>query len=73
MKMRDNLYSWFSGFTLSGISMYNGWITVESTIEVAFYGFIGGVVGMLGKWLVQHIHLKLRKEPSKKKEAFSND
>ena len=59
--MKDNLYSWFSGFTLSGISMYNSWITVESTIEVAVYGFIGGVVGMLGKWFVQYICTKLHK------------
>jgi hypothetical protein len=32
--------------------MYNGWITVENTIEVAFYGFVGGVVGMFGRWLI---------------------
>ena len=58
--MKDNIFSWFSGFTLSGTAMLTGWIQVETAIEVALYGFIGGVVGMLGKWLVQHIHSKLR-------------
>jgi len=35
--------------------MLTGWIQVSTAIEVAFYGFIGGVAGMLGKWLVQYI------------------
>jgi len=58
--MKDNLYSWFSGFTLSTTAMVTGWIQGETTIEVAVYGFIGGMVGMLGKWLVQHIRAKLQ-------------
>ena len=53
--MKDNIYSWFSGFTLSSTAMVTGWIQVGTAIEVAVYGFIGGVVGMLGKWLVQFI------------------
>jgi len=59
--MKDNLFSWFSGFTLSSISMLNGWIQVQTIFEVALYGFIGGLAGMLGKWLVQHISVKLQK------------
>lgn len=59
--MKDNIFSWFSGFTLSSISMITGWITVETTIEVAVYGFIGGFAGMLGKWLIQHIKSKINK------------
>ena len=58
--MKDNLFSWFSGFTLSGTAMLTGWIQVETAIEVAVYGFIGGVVGMLGKWLVQYLRSKLK-------------
>ena len=57
---KDNIYSWFSGFTLSGTAMVTGWIQVETAIEVALYGFIGGIVGMLGKWLVQHVRAKLQ-------------
>ena len=49
MCKRDNIFSWLSGFTLSGTAIINGWIQVETAIEVAVYGFIGGVVGMLGK------------------------
>ncbi len=56
---KDNIFSWFSGFTLSSISMITGWIQVATFIEVALYGFIGGVAGMLGKWLVQHVKSKL--------------
>lgn len=59
--MKDNLYSWFSGFALSSLSMINGWVQVENAVEIAVYGFIGGVVGMLGKWLVQHISSKFQK------------
>jgi len=58
--MKDNIFSWFSGFTLSGTAMVTGWIQVETAIEVAVYGFIGGVVGMLGKWFVQHIRTKFQ-------------
>ncbi len=48
--MRDNnIYSWISGFTLSSTAMLTSWIQVATTIEVAFYGFIGGIAGMLGK------------------------
>ena len=53
--MKDNIFSWFSGFTLSSISMLTGWIRVETIVEVALYGFIGGVMGMLGKWLSQSV------------------
>ena len=60
--MKDNIFSWFSGFTLSSISMLTGWIHVETAIEVAVYGFIGGIVGMLGKWLVQYIKSKCNKK-----------
>ena len=59
---KDNIFSWFSGFTLSSISMITGWIQVESVVEIALYGFIGGIMGMLGKWLVQHIKLKTKKK-----------
>jgi NhaP-type Na+/H+ or K+/H+ antiporter len=44
----------------SSTATVTGWIQVETVIEVAVYGFIGGVVGMLGKWLVQHIRAKLQ-------------
>ncbi len=54
---KDNIFSWLSGFLLSGTAMINGWIQVETAIEVAVYGFIGGVVGMLGKWLVKFLIL----------------
>ena len=64
--MKDNIFSWFSGFTLSSISMINGWIHVETAIEVAVYGFIGGVVGMLGKWIVKYIWTKLQSYYEKK-------
>ena len=47
--MRDNIYSWLSGFTLSRTAMVTGWIQVTSAVDVAFYGFIVGVAGMLGK------------------------
>ena len=57
---KDNIYSWFSGFTLSSTAMVTGWIQVETAIEVTLYGFIGGIVGMLGKWLVQHVRAKLQ-------------
>ena len=53
--MKVNIYSWLSGFTLSGTAMITGWIQVETLVEVAVYGFIGGVVGMLGKWFIQYI------------------
>ena len=59
--MKDNIFSWFSGFTLSGTAMLSGWIQVETAIEVAVYGFIGGVMGMLGKWFVQYIKIKYQK------------
>jgi hypothetical protein len=59
--MKDNIFSWFSGFTLSSISMINGWIQVETLFEVAVYGFIGGLAGMLGKWLIQYIKSKFTK------------
>ena len=58
---KDNFFSWFSGFTRSSISMITGLIHVETIVEVALYGFIGGVAGMLGKWLVQHIKSKFNK------------
>ena len=58
--MKDNIFSWFSGLAFSSISMINGWITVETTVEVLFYGFIGGLAGMFGKWIVHSIRLKLK-------------
>jgi len=59
--MKDNIFSWFSGFTLSSISMINGWIQVQTLFEVAVYGFTGGLAGMLGKWLIQYIKSKFNK------------
>ena len=58
--MKDNIFSWFSGFTLSGTAMLTGWIHVETAIEVAGYGFVGGFVGMLGKLLVQYLKMKIK-------------
>ena len=59
--MKDNLLSYLSGFTFSSLSMINGWIHVETAVEASIYGFIGGVVGMLGKWFIQYLKQKIQK------------
>ena len=59
--MKNNIISYLSGFTLSSLSMINGWIHVETAIEVAIYGFIGGLAGMLGKWFIQYLKQKIQK------------
>ena len=59
--MKDNLYSWFSGFTLSGTAMVTGWIQVGTMVEVLIYGFLGGIAGMLGKLFINYLISKFGK------------
>jgi uncharacterized membrane protein len=56
--MNDNFLSTITGSITSLLGMIVGMIHVETMIEVAVYGFIGGAVGLLAKWLIQHIRSK---------------
>ena len=59
--MSDNWISTITGSFTSILAMITGMIKVETMIEVAVYGLIGGAVGMIGKWLVQIVKFKLEK------------
>jgi hypothetical protein len=59
--MNDNILSTVTGSVTSVLAMITGIIRVETLLEVIFYGFVGGVVGYLGKWVVQVIRYKIEK------------
>lgn len=72
--MGDNFLGATTGLLSSILVTITGWINISALFEIFIVGFVGGIAGILGKWLVQHVRAKLSKKykwikPAKKENA----